>query len=255
MILLKGLVAAIIVGFVTSSIRSWIDRVFLVIMLIGIVGLPIKQAIEINILVVGLAALFHVLRQKHGFRNHVPAGSNEWYIIVVSAALGGILGRFAGDAVSSKLLLGTLGVYAMLTGLRILIIKPLPEREAKAHPASLAPVGLAGGFFTGLLSAGGKPFIVPAYNNAMGHHPQRAYFLASVGVVAGSWASIATQFIALQTPAGATVLLAIYEFTIVTIVALIVNRFWTEKLAKVVNLTIAPILIVVGIKFLLSAVR
>jgi threonine/homoserine/homoserine lactone efflux protein len=74
-------------------------------------------------------------------------------------------------------------------------------------------------------------------------------------VVAGSWASIATQFIALQTPAGATVLLAIYEFTIVTIVALIVNRFWTEKLAKVVNLTIAPILIVVGIKFLLSAVR
>jgi len=254
-LLLKGLAAAIIVGFVTSSIRSWIDRVFLVIMLVGIVGLPIKQAIEINILVVGLAALFHVLRQKHAFRNHVPAGSDEWFIISISAALGGILGRLAGNDASPKLLLGLLGVYAMLTGLRILIIKPLPEREEKAHPALLAPVGLAGGFFTGLLSAGAKPFIVPAYNNAMGHHPQRAYFLASVGVVAGAWASIATQFIAFQSPDSTTVLLALYEFSLVTIVALIVNRFWTEKLAKIVNLTIAPILIAVGIKFLLSAIR
>ena len=27
------------------------------------------------------------------------------------------------------------------------------------------------GLLAGLISAGGKPFAVPAYNNAMGHHP------------------------------------------------------------------------------------
>jgi len=39
------------------------------------------------------------------------------------------------------------------------------------------------------------------------------------------------------------------------VVALIVQKFWTEKLAKIVNLTIAPILILVGIRFLLVAIR
>ncbi len=64
MILLKGLLAAIIVGFVTASIKSWMDRVFLVIMLTGIVGLPIRDAILVNLVVVGLAALMMVIRQR-----------------------------------------------------------------------------------------------------------------------------------------------------------------------------------------------
>ncbi len=40
-LLLKGLLAAMIVGFVTASIQSWVDRFFLVILLISLIGLPI----------------------------------------------------------------------------------------------------------------------------------------------------------------------------------------------------------------------
>ena len=144
---------------------------------------------------------------------------------------GGIVGRFAANAVSAKILISTLGVYAILVGLRIFFIKPLPERKSKAHLAWLSPIGLGSGLLAGFISAGGKSFAVPAYNNAMGHHPQRAYAFASLGVVAASWAALATQFAFIAIPATSDLLLAVYEFALVTIV-------------------IAPILVIVGIRFL-----
>ncbi len=47
--------------------------------------------------------------------------------------------------------------------------------------------------------------------------------------------------------------LALYEFILVTAVALIVNKFWSQKLNKIVNLIIAPLLILVGLRFILMA--
>jgi uncharacterized membrane protein YfcA len=152
------------------------------------------------------------------------------------------------------MLLGLLGVYAILVGLRIFIIKPLSEKETKAHPSWFIPVSLGSGLLTGLISAGGKPFAVPLYNNAMGHHPQKAYALATVAVVTAAWTALGTQLV-LALPSWSQLILALYEFVLVTVVALIVQKFWTEKLAKIVNLTIAPILILVGIRFLLVAIR
>jgi len=252
-LLLKGLVAAIIVGFVTASIRSWVDRVFLVIMLVGIVGLPIGEAIIVNLAVVAFAALLMVVRQRKALRAATPVGGPEWLLIVVPAILGGVIGRFASAVVAPKVLLAALGVYAVLVGVRIFFIKPLPERVTKAHIAWLAPVGFGSGLLAGFISAGGKPFAVPAYNNAMGHHPQRAYAFASLGVAVAVWSAMATQIAFVAVPVPADIILALYEFIIITLVALIVNKFWSEKLNKIVNLTIAPILVVVGIRFMLMA--
>jgi uncharacterized membrane protein YfcA len=253
-LLLRGLLAALIVGFVTSSIRSWVDRVFLVIMLTGIVGLPIVQAIQINLIVIALAALLALLRQRKQLHGAVPPGSHEWLLITIPALLGGVAGRVIANQIKPTILLGLLGVYAILVGLRIFIIKPLSEKETKAHPSWFIPVSLGSGLLTGLISAGGKPFAVPLYNNAMGHHPQKAYALATVAVVTAAWTALGTQLV-LALPSWSQLILALYEFVLVTVVALIVQKFWTEKLAKIVNLTIAPILILVGIRFLLVAIR
>jgi Sulfite exporter TauE/SafE. len=252
-ILLKGLVAALIVGFVTASIKTWLDRFFLVIMLVGIVGLPVNEAILVNLGVVALAALLMIIRQRKALHAAVPVGKEEWLLIVIPAILGGVAGRLLSGSLTSSTLTGILGAYAILVGLRIFFIKPLPERASKAHLAWLAPVGLGSGFLAGLISAGGKPFAVPAYNNAMGHHPQRAYAFASLGVAAAAFAAIATQFAFVAIPAGSDLLLSLYEFALITGVALIVSRFWNEKLNKVVNLIIAPLLIIVGIRFLVQA--
>lgn len=246
-LLIKALVASLIVGFVTASIKSWVDRFFLIILLTGLVGLPIQRSIAINLVVVALAALMLALRQGEVLRS-VRA---DWALLIVPAVLGGIVGRLLGLAVTAQVLLITLGVYAVLVGLRLAFIKPLPERADKAHPAWQAPVALLFGGLTGLISAGGKPFSVPIYNWAMGHHPQRAYALASVGVTAAAWSAIAAQVATGRPLAAADLALAIYAFVIITLTALGVNRFWTLRLNRVITWIISPLLVLIGIRYIM----
>ena len=247
LLLIKVLLASLIAGFVTASIKSWVDRFFLVILLTGLVGLPIQRSIAINLVVVALAALMMALRQS----GVLKSVREDWAMLVLPAMLGGMLGRLLGLQTPTRTLLVVLGAYAILAGLRMVLIKPLPEREDKAHPAWQAPVAFLFGGLTGLLSAGGKPFTVPIYNWAMGHHPQRAYALASVGVTAAAWSAVGAQ-VAVGTPlAAADLALAAYAFILVTLTALAVNRFWSPKLNQVVTWIIAPLLVLVGIRFLM----
>jgi uncharacterized membrane protein YfcA len=247
LLLIKILVASLIVGFVTASIRSWVDRFFLVILLTGLVGLPIQRSIAINLVVVALAALMMALRQS----GVLKSVREDWAILVLPAMLGGMLGRLLGLQIPTRTLVVALGAYAVLAGLRMAFIKPLPERDDKVHPAWQAPVAFLFGGLTGLLSAGGKPFSVPIYNWAMGHHPQRAYALASVGVTAAAWSAIGVQ-VGVGIPfAAADLVLAAYAFILVTLTALAVDRFWTPKLNSVVTWIIAPLLVLVGIRFVM----
>jgi uncharacterized membrane protein YfcA len=247
LLLIKVLAASLIVGFVTASIKSWVDRVFLVILLTGLVGLPIQQSISINLVVVALSSLMLALRQS----DMLKSVRENWALLILPAVLGGMLGRLLGLGTPAPSLLVVLGTYAILTGLRLVFIRPLPERDDKSHPAWQAPVAFLFGGLTGLISAGGKPFSVPIYNWAMGHHPQRAYALASVGVTAAAWSAIGTQ-VATGTPFGpADLALAAYAFTLVTLTALAVHRIWTLRLSQIVTWIIAPLLVLIGIRFIL----
>ena len=248
-LLLRGLIAALIVGFVTASIQSWVDRFFLVIMLVGIVGLPITQAIPVNLIVVSLAALMMALRQS------AVLGSvrQDWALVVIPAAVGAILGRVLALALAPAVLLIVLGVYAILAGVRLAFLRPLPEREAKPHPAWMVPVAFGSAVLTGLLSAGAKVFQVPLYNAALGRHPRQAYALAALAVTVAAPVALATQ-VSMGVPlTGSQILLALYLFAIIAGVALIIERLWTPKLSQIVTWVIAPILVLVGVRFLVIA--
>ncbi len=247
LLLIKILAASVIVGFVTASIKSWVDRFFLVILLTSLVGLPIQQSVAINLVVVALASLMLALRQGEALKSV----REDWAMLILPAVLGGILGRLLGLQTPAPILLIVLGAYAILAGLRMALIKPLPERDDKAHPAWLTPVSFLFSGLTGLLSAGGKPFSVPIYNWAMGHHPQRAYALASVGVTAAAWSAVGAQ-VATGTPfAPADLGLAVYAFILITLTALGVSRFWSPRLNQIVTWIIAPLLVLIGIRFIM----
>lgn len=250
-LLLKGLLAALIVGFVTASIQSWVDRFFLVIMLVGIVGLPIQEAVTVNLMVVSLAALMMALRQTEVLAS-VRA---DWALVIIPAIVGAVLGRVIGLNLSAQVLTILLGTYALLAGLRILFIRPLPEKETQAHPAWLAPVAFGASLLTGLLSAGAKVFQVPLFNLALGRHPKQAYALAALGVSVAAPVALATQIGLGAFPTSNQILLALYLFVIIVGVALTVKRFWTPKLNQVVSWIISPILILVGIRFLMMALK
>jgi uncharacterized membrane protein YfcA len=157
--------------------------------------------------------------------------------------------------VSTNTLLILLGVYAILAGLRLAFIRPLPEKETKAHPAWLAPIAFGASLLTGLLSAGAKVFQVPLFNMALGRHPKQAYALAALGVSVAAPVALATQIGLGAAPNVSQVLLAIYEFVLIVGVALVVKRFWTPKLNQIVTWIISPILVLVGVRFLLMALK
>ena len=250
-LLLKGLIAALIVGFVTASIQSWVDRFFLVILLVSLVGLPIQDAVTINLIVVSLAALMMLLRQT----DMLTSVRQDWLLVVIPAAVGAILGRVIGLNVSVGVLKILLGIYAMLAGLRLAFIRPLPEKETQAHPAWLAPIAFGASLLTGLLSAGAKVFQVPLFNIALGRHPKQAYALAALSVSVSAPLALAAQIglgVALSV---SQILLALYLFALIVGTALIVQRFWTPKLNQVVSWIIAPILVLVGIRFLMLALQ
>ncbi len=248
-LLLKGLLAGVIVGFVTSSIKSWVDRIFMVIMLVSIVNLPIQEAILINLIVLGLSALMLALRQWPA----LTSVREDWPRLIIPAIIGGVLGRLLALITGAPVLLLVLGIYAILVGLRLVLIKPMPEREEKAHSNWLIPVEFLAGSLTGFLSAGGKPFKVPVYNWILGHHPQRAYAMASVGVSVAAWSALTTQVAVGQFISAGNLAFAVYEFIIVTLVALGIERIWSPKLNKIVTWIISPILVVVGVRFILLA--
>lgn len=248
-LLFTGLLAGVIVGFVTASIQSWVDRFFLVILLVGLMQIPIQEAILINLIVVGLAALMMVVRQT----DILVAVRTNWTLIILPAVLGSIVGRVLALNLSASILLAILGVYAILVGVRLIVIKPMPEREDKGHPAWMAPIAAFSGLLIGLISAGGKPFTIPLYNAALGHHPRQAYALTALGVVSGVWMALATQTGLGYAIPQHDLILAVYIFTIIVLTALIVQRFWTQKLSRIITWTIAPLLVLVGVRFVLMA--
>ncbi len=247
LIVLKGLLAGVIVGFVTASIKSWVDRFFMVILLVSILSIPIQEAITINLVVIGLSALMLALRQWPA----LISVREDWLRLIIPSILGGILGRLIALQTGAPVLMMVLGIYAILVGLRLVLIKPMPEKEVKAHSSWLMVVEFVAGGLTGFLSAGGKPFKVPVYNHLLGHHPQRAYAMASLGVSVAAWSALSTQIAVGQTITTGNIALAVYEFVVVSLVALGVERIWSQKLGKIVSLIIAPLLIVVGIRFIL----
>ena len=247
-----GLGALFAVGFVTASIRINVDRFFLVILLVFLVGLPFDRAILINLLVVLAAAGILFFRQSQGLRK-LP---RQYLLpIVVSSAVGGVAGRCLGLALPQSLLLLLFGVYAVGVGLRLVLVKVDPRAAAVSPPTRLVPLFLSFGLIAGLLSAGGKPFKVPILNRWFGFPPPMAYVLSTVGVACAITAALAAQLIlAPGTITGEIAAWALFFILSITAISLVVERFWSQMLQKYVSWAIAPILVAIGVRFLLVAI-
>jgi uncharacterized membrane protein YfcA len=250
-LILRAILAAVIVGFVTASIKINMDRFFLVIMLLFLVGLPFQEAILINFLVVLAAAGILFYRQSQGLRK-LP---RQYLLpIVASSAIGGLAGRGLGLVLPQPILLILFGVYAIGVGLRLVLVKMDPKAAVICSPARLTPLFLLFGLIAGLLSAGGKPFKVPILNRAFGFSPPLAYMLSTVGVASAITVALVAQLIlAPGAITGEIVAWAAFFVVAITAVSLVVERFWSPVLQKYVSWTIAPILVIIGVRFLLVA--
>lgn len=157
------LIAALVVGFVTSALRIWIDRVFFVIILLTLGHLPVQEAIALNLMVLFFASLSHGLVRREGWLWGAFARFPSWegWAALISGLAGGVLGRYYGLALPAKVLLFLLGLYAIAMALRLVLVKPAEVRPTPEHPGWIVPVAFGAGALTGLVSAGGQALCHP----------------------------------------------------------------------------------------------
>lgn len=248
------LIAAVVVGFVTSALRIWIDRVFFVILLLTLGHLPIKEAIALNVLVLLLASLTHGLVRREGWIWGAFARFPSWegWAAVLAGFTGGVLGWAWGLSLPGKVLLGALGIYAIAMAIRLAVVKPREGRPSVGHPGWILPIALGAGALTGLISAGGKPFAVPLYNRALGHHWPVAYAIATFGTIGAAIGAGLTQ-LALNGYGVPEVETALASWAGISLVAWLTDRIWSPKLMRVTALAVAVVLFLVGLRFSLSA--
>ena len=82
---------------------------------------------------------------------------------------------------------------------------------------------------------------------------KQAYALASLGVSVAAPVALVSQVSMGFVLSSNQILLAIYLFAIIVGSALFIRRFWTPRLNQWVTWFIAPILLLVGIRFLWMA--
>ena len=125
---------------------------------------------------------------------------------------------------------------------------PAPEAHPPADPA-LYPISFGWALLTGLFSAGGKPFQVPVLVKWLKVHPNQAYILASLTTLSAALGAVLTQLAAApQQFTQMALAWVLYFFASITLVALVVERFWTPKLQQVVSYIIGPLLILAGLR-------
>ncbi|MCF8565895.1 sulfite exporter TauE/SafE family protein [Alicyclobacillus tolerans] len=238
---------AVIVGFVTTYLKITIDRIFLVLLLVLWMGFGIQQAVVINALVMLLASLLF-FRGARRQLSQFP-GKIKWSVVILSF-IGGIFGRWIGLHTSSRGLLLILGIYAVLIGLRLLLIKPKMVPDGKMQ-AGVSVVTFLFSILTGLISAGGKPLQIPVLVKGFKLSMPQAYLVASLGTIASTVGFITgelwfTKVIPLSNLAWSWI-----YFVGISLVMYIFEPLWNAKAQKWVTLLVGVLLTAVGIKLVI----
>jgi len=243
---LVGLIV-VIVGFVTTYLKITIDRIFLVLLLVLWMGLGIQQAIVINTLVMLLASLLF-FRGTRTQLAQLPA-TTKWSVITLSF-FGGILGRWIGMQTSSRGLLMILGIYALLVGLRLLIIKPKMAPEGQIR-TGVSVVTLLFSVLTGLISAGGKPLQIPILVKGFKLSMPQAYLVASLGTMASAIGFVVGELWFAKSIPFSTIAWSWIYFVGISLVMFIFEPLWNIKGQKWVTLIVGIVLTAVSIKIML----
>lgn len=239
---------SIIVGFVTTYLKINIDRIFLVLLLVMWMGFGIQQAILVNALVMLLASLV-VFRQSRSQLATVPA-SVRWVVIPLSFA-GGMLGRWIGLESSSRDLIIVLGIYAVIVGLRLLLVRPKMQPNGNIHNG-VAIVTFPFSILTGVLSAGGKPIQMPILAKLFKLSLPQAYLVATLSTMASVVGLLASQLCFAKNIPLPDLSWSWMYFLGISVVMFVLEPLWNPKVQKWLSYIVGLLLILVAIRLFIG---
>ncbi len=151
--ILEFLITILIVGFVTAGLNIRFDRFFTILMLLFIFKFTIFESINMFLWVIMLGALMVLLNNKEKIASLPKKMKIKLFILIpLFTLIASFIGTYVFSIASSSALLITLGLLAILYGLRLVIIH-FKEHELqfeKGHPLVTKICGLLGPWISGL---------------------------------------------------------------------------------------------------------
>ena len=257
--MLSFFITAIIVGFVTAGLKIQFDRFFAIILLISFMGLPVFGAINTFLWIMFLSATWVLLRNREKIKG-MPAANKKKFLTIVPllALIGVFLGTLIFAVIPARVLMITIGVLALLYGLRLILVHFKPhEFEYKSEkPVYQKICGLfgpvVGGFFVGLVGTSLKPLKIPFavrvgkmnLNQVYLGNTITAFFASLFAIILHSF------YLGQDAMTGKYVLLGSGLWLAIHISYVITDSFFKDIWRKPFQIAIGIILVIVAFKFL-----
>lgn len=252
-------ITAFIIGFVTAGLKIQFDRFFAIILLISLMGFSVIGAINIFLWIVFLSAGYVLLKNREKIKG-MPKQNKKKFLTLVPllAFIGVFVGTIIFNSVSDYVLLVTLGVLALLYGLRLVFIhfKPHEFEYKNEKPIYQKICGLFGpivsGFFVGFIGTSLKPLKIP-FAVKMGKMNLGQVYLGNTitAFYASFFAILLHSFYATQKLMTLNnALMGIGLWFSIHIVYIITDSFFKNSWRKVFQIVIGIILVIVAFRFL-----
>ena len=161
---LSFLIVILVVGMVTAGLKIRFDRFFTILMLMFVAGHSITDAVNIFLWVIMLGALMVILDNKDKIAQMPSAMKKKMFVIIpLFTLIASFIGSWLFVNSSSSTLIITLGILAILYGLRLVFIhfKKHEMEYEEGNPTITKLCGLFGpwisGFFIGFIGTSLKP--------------------------------------------------------------------------------------------------
>ncbi len=251
-------IAAIIVGFVTAGLKIQFDRFFAIILLVFLMGVSISHAINIFLWVVFLGAGSVLLKNREKIKG-IPAQNKKKFLTVIPllAFTGAYFGSFLFASVSAEALLFTVGVLALLYGLRLSLVhfKSHEFEYKNERPMYQKACGLAGpvvsGFFAGFVGTTFKSLKIPFAVRIGRMNLAQVYLGNTITAFYASFFAILLHmfFFEKNSMAAGDVLLGIGLWAAIHFSYEITNAFFKDQWRKPFQIFIGLVLILVAFRF------
>ncbi len=166
--IIQFLLTILIVGFVTAGLNIRFDRFFTILLLLFIFKLNITNAINIFLWVIMLGALMIILNNKEKISKLPKQMKIKLFVLIpLFTLIASFIGSLLFSNSSQSVLLITLGILAILYGLRLIFIhfEKYELEFEKGHPTITKICGLISpwisGFFIGFVGTSIKALKIP----------------------------------------------------------------------------------------------
>lgn len=166
--MLSFLIVIFVVGFVTGGLKIRFDRFFAIIMLMTVAGKGIRSAIDLFLWVIMLGSLYIILENQEKIKKMPKAALIKFFTFIpLMTFFSSLLGTYLNSLSSDKFLTITLGILALLYGLRMIFIhfKEHEMNHSDPNPKFVKFCGVFGpiisGFSIGFIGTSLKSLKLP----------------------------------------------------------------------------------------------